>query len=139
MNAPAYLVRALWAAFQRRDWVAARALLADDLQATWWTSGERFSQADGFVQAQSTYPEGWTINLLDLAPLHDGRVLTLVRVDHPPGVFFATSISRVDGGHIVAIDEYWGTFERPPAWREAAGLPGRTRFDALADPRAREP
>jgi hypothetical protein len=138
MNAPADLVRAMWAAFQRRDWAAARALLADDVQATWWTSGERFSQADGFLLAQSTYPEGWTINLLELAALQDGRVLTLARVDHPPGVFFATSVFTLDGGRIVAIDEYWGTLEQPPAWREESGLPGRTRFDPLADPRARQ-
>ncbi len=137
-SAPAATVGAMWAGFQRRDWPAARALLADDLQATWWTSGERFTQADGFVQAQASFPEGWTINLLELVALQDGRVLSLVRVDHPPRVFYATSIFRVDGGRILAIDEYWGTCEQPPPWREAAALPGRTRFNPLADPRARQ-
>jgi len=132
-------VRALWAAFQRRDWAAARALLADDLQATWWTSGERFAGADGFVQIQARYPEGWTIQLLELAPLQDGRVLTLVRVDHPPHSFFATSIFRVDDGLVVGIDEYWATAEPPPAWREAASLPCRSRFEVRDDPRARAP
>lgn len=130
-------VRAMWAAFQRRDWVAARALLADDLRATWWTSGERFATADGFIAAQSEYPEGWTIRLLELAPLQDGRVMTLARVDHPPGTFYATSFFLVDDGRILAVDEYWATAEAPPAWRDA--LPGRGRFDALDDPRARTP
>lgn len=130
-------VRAMWAAFQRRDWPAARALMADDLRATWWTSGERFTSAEGFIAAQSEYPEGWTIRLLEMAPLQDGRVMTLVRVDHPPQAFYATSFFLVDDDRILAVDEYWATAEPPPAWRDA--LPGRRRFDALDDPRARTP
>ena len=130
------VVRALWAAFQARDWKRARALLRDDLVATWWTSGERFTRAEGFVRAQSEYPEGWTIRLIECERLEDGRVMSLVRVDHPPHSFYATSLFRLDDGRIVAIDEYWAMAEPPPAWREAAGLPGRERFDARDDPRA---
>ncbi len=129
-------VRALWAAFQARDWPRARALLRENLVATWWTSGERFTTADGFVAAQSTYPEGWTIRLIECERLEDGRVMSLVRVDHAPNSFYATSLFRLDDGVIYAIDEYWATAEAPPAWRESAGLPGRQRFDALDDPRA---
>lgn len=127
-------VRALWRAFQARDWPAARALLDERLQVTWWTSGERFDGADAFVAANARYPEGWTIHLLELGHLQDGRVLSLVRVDHPPRRFFATSIFRVDDGRIAGIDEYWATVEPPPAWRDA--IRGRSRFDPAADPRA---
>ncbi len=127
-------VRALWAALQARDWPAARALLTDELQVTWWTSGERFDGAEAFVAVQARYPEGWTIHLLELEHLQDGRVLSLLRVDHPPHRFFATSLARVDDGRIAGLEEYWATVEAPPSWRDA--IAGRSRFDPAADPRA---
>ena len=127
-------VATLWAAFQARDWDCARSLMADDVQVTWWTSGERFDGADAFVEANRRYPEGWTIHLLELGHLRDGRVLSLVRIDHPPHSFFATSFYRVDDERIAGIDEYWATLEPPPEWR--ASLPGRSMFDPKRDPRA---
>ena len=133
------VVRGMWSAFQARDWAAARRLMRDELQATWWTSGERFATADAFVQAQSTYPEGWTIRLIECERLEDGRVISIARVDHPPAVFYATSFFRVDDGLIVGVDEYWGTLEAPPAWRTPEAIPGLSHFDPLADPRAVTP
>ena len=132
-------VRALWAAIQARDWPQARALLSDGLQATWWTSGERFDGADAFIEVQRRYPEGWSIRLLELERLEDGRVLSLLRVDHPPRCCFVTSIARVDDGLIHAVDEYWATHEAPPPWRAGATFKGLSRFDPLADPRATAP
>jgi GNAT superfamily N-acetyltransferase len=132
-------VRAWWHALQARDWAAARALLRDPLHVLWWTSGERFDSADAFVETQRRFPEGWTIRLLECARLEDGRVQALVRVDHEGHSFFATSIACVDDGLIIAIDEYWGTLEAPPAWRTSATIAGLSRFDPLDDPRAVEP
>lgn len=132
-------VRALWAAYQRRDWPAARALLFDDAQALWWTSGERLTGADVIIAVQAAYPEGWTIHLIELAHLQDGRVMSLVRVDHPPHSFFATSFFRLDDGRIAGIEEYWATVEPPPAWRTPQGIAGLSTMDPLADPRARQP
>jgi len=132
-------VRALWAAVQARDWSGVRALLHDDLRATWWTTGERFAGADAFVEANARYPEGWTLHLLESSPLQDGRVMSLVRVDHPPRSFFATSLFRLDDGRIVGIDEYWATLEPPPDWRAGGAIAGASRFDPLDDPRARMP
>jgi ribosomal protein S18 acetylase RimI-like enzyme len=132
-------VRALWSAFQARDWTAARALLRADLQAVWWTSGERFESAAAFVEVQARYPEGWTIRLLECTRLEDGRVLSLARVDHPPRSYYATSIARVDDGSIIGIDEYWATAEPPPAWRTPSAFSGLVHFDALDDPRATIP
>jgi ribosomal protein S18 acetylase RimI-like enzyme len=134
MTPSARVVRTLWAALQARDWRGARALLHDDLQVTWWASGERFAGADAFVLLNANYPEGWSVFLLELGHLQDGRVISLVRVDHPPQQFFATSLFRLDDERIAAIDEYWATLEPPPAWREP--LPGRSRFDPAQDPRA---
>jgi GNAT superfamily N-acetyltransferase len=132
-------VRALWTAFQARDWPMARALLHNDLQASWWASGERFAGADAFIEVNARYPEGWTIHVIDVAMLRDGRVMSVVRVDHPPRSFFATSFYLTDDGLITAIDEYWATRQAPPDWRSLGAIAGATRFDPLSDPRARTP
>jgi GNAT superfamily N-acetyltransferase len=132
-------VRALWAAFQARDWAAARPLLHDDLQVTWWTSGERFAGASAFIEVNASYPESWTLRVIELTHLQDGRVLSLLRVDQPPNCFFATSLFRVDDERIVGIDEYWATVEPPPAWRSSGALAGSNRFDPRDDPRATMP
>jgi GNAT superfamily N-acetyltransferase len=132
-------VRALWSAFQARDWLAARALLHGDLQATWWTSGERFAGADAFIEVNARYPEGWTIHVVEVAMLRDGRVMSVVRVDHPPQSFFATSFYLTDDGLITAVDEYWATMQAPLAWRSPGAIAGSSRFDPLTDPRAQTP
>lgn len=132
-------VRAWWQALQARDWARASALLRSDLQAQWWTSGERFDGAAGFIQAQSRYPEGWTIHLIEVSALQDGRVVSVTRVDHPPQQFFATSFFHLEDGLVFAIDEYWATVEAPPSWRSAAALPGWQRLQPEDDPRACPP
>jgi hypothetical protein len=121
-------VRALWDSFQQRDWAGARRLLADDAAMTWVCTAERFQGGDAVIAVNAAYPEGWSIHVLDCAPLADGRILSLVRVDHPPQCFFATSLVRVEDGLIVEIEEYWATAEAPPAWRSAGNLPGYERL-----------
>lgn len=129
-------VQRWWTALQARDWVRARDCLHPEVEARWWTSGERFSGADALVQVNANYPEGWTIHLLEVEHLEDGRVMSIARVDHPPHSFFANSFFRLDDGRITALDEYWATVEEPPAWRKAAALPGVSRFDPADDARA---
>lgn len=125
-----------WAALQERDWTRARACLHPDAHARWWTSGERFEGADAIVAVNAAYPEGWTIHLLEVEHVEDGRVMSIARVDHPPQVFFANSFFRLDDGCITAMDEYWSTVEQPPAWRNEAALAGVSRFDPTDDARA---
>lgn len=134
-----HLVRALWSRFQVRDWAGARALLRDDFRSTWWTSGERFDGADAYIEVQARYPEGWTIRLIECEALAGGRVLSVARVDHPPHMFFATATWRLQDGKLAAVDEYWSTWEDPPAWRAPAALPGCHLIDTRADPRAEVP
>ncbi len=131
------LVRSLWAAIQARHWQAARRLLHPQMQTRWLASGERFDSADAFIEANARYPEGWTIHLLELTSLSDGRVLSLVRVDHGAQTFFATSWWLLQDGRVVAVEEIWATAEAAPAWRDT--LPGRTLFDPRDDARARAP
>ena len=127
-------VRAMYAALQARDWPAMRAKLQPRMQALWWASGERLDGADAYVAVNARYPEGWTLHLLEVSRMDDGRVLALVRVDHPPATFFCTAIFRLDDELIAGVDEYWATREPPPAWRQ--GLAGCTPFDPRDDPRA---
>ena len=120
---PLNVVRSLWACFQARDWAAARALLHDDATVRWWASGETMD-ADTFIRINAEYPAGWTIHLLQCQALQDGRVLSLARVDHPPGVHLVQNMARVRNGRIAQADELWATAEAPPAWRTAQRFPG---------------
>ena len=122
------LVRALWDRIEQRDWTGARTLLADDATMTWVCTAERFQGGDAVIAVNAAYPEGWSIHVLDCAALADGRILSLVRVEHPPHCFFATSLVRVEEGLIVGIEEYWATAEAPPAWRSDGTLPGYERL-----------
>ncbi|MDZ7591353.1 MAG: GNAT family N-acetyltransferase [Rubrivivax sp.] len=132
-------VRGWWQALQARDWQRARSLLRDDLHAVWWASGERFDGAAGFVEVQARYPQGWTIQLIEVSALQDGRVVSVARIDQPPQTFFATSFFHLEDGLIFAVDEYWATAEEPPAWRPLAGLAGWQRIRREDDPRAQIP
>ena len=114
---PLDVVRALWRHFQARDWAAARALVHEDAAIDWPATGERLVGADVFIRANAQYPEGWRVHLLQLAALQDGRVMSAVRVDHPPGSFLAQSVFRVRDGLIKGGEELWATCEAPPAWR----------------------
>jgi ribosomal protein S18 acetylase RimI-like enzyme len=130
--APVAVVRSAWQRVQARDWAGFRALLHTDLSARWWTSGERFVGADAFVRVQSEYPEGWSIDVLEVSALADGRVLSVVRVDHGGVSFFGTTVFEVESGLVREIDELWGTFEPPPDWRSPPRHAGWQRFDSRA-------
>lgn len=117
-------VKALWQRIEARDWAGARRLLADDAAMAWPCTAERFAGGDAIIAVNAAYPEGWSIQVLEVAALADGRILSLVRVEHPPDRFFATSIFRFEAGLIAAIEEYWATATPPPDWRCTGSLPG---------------
>jgi GNAT superfamily N-acetyltransferase len=116
------LVRALWAHVQARDWAAMRASFADDAVTQWPVTGERFNDADTIVRVNAEYPEGWSIHVIAIDALVDGRVHSVVRVDHGEQSFFANSRFTFDGARITALEEWWATREKPPAWRNAEFL-----------------
>ncbi|MBB5019609.1 hypothetical protein HNQ59_002911 [Chitinivorax tropicus] len=114
-----------WQAIQARNWETMRACLHEDATLSWWASGEHFSGGDAIVHVNRIYPEGWSITLHEINPLPDGRVHSLVRVDHPgQGVFFANSFFTLRAGKIQHADEYWSDCVAPPAWRSEGALPG---------------
>lgn len=119
---PVELVHQLWQRFEARDWAGARALLRDDAKLHWPTSGEHFDNADAAIQVQAIYPEGWSIRVIEVNALADGRVHSAVVVTHGEHRFFANSLFCFDGGLIAEITEYWGQFEAPPEWRTADAI-----------------
>ena len=125
---PVQVVRQLWARLQSRDWAGARQLLHDDALVHWWATGETLSGGDAFIAVQAEYPEGWTIHVLQVAALQDGRVLSMARVDHPPGTYLVQSTLRVRDGRIAHGDELWATCEPPPAWRTPERFAGLQRM-----------
>jgi len=115
---PLQVVRSVWSLFQARDWAAARALMHDDLQVQWWASGETLRGADTYIAVNAEYPEGWTIHLVETSLLADGRVLTLVRVNHPPhGTYLVQQTMQVRDGRLLQGAELWATCEAAPTWR----------------------
>lgn len=125
---PVTVVRQLWARLQARDWAGARQLLHDEAAFRWWASGETIRGGDTFIAVQAGYPEGWTIHLLQVAVLQDGRVQSMARVDHPPASYLVQSTVRVRDGRIAHGEELWATCEAPPAWRTPVRFPGLQRM-----------
>jgi len=125
---PKAVVSELWTRFQARDWAAARQLVHDDAVIRWPATGECLVGGDTFIAVNAEYPEGWTIQLLDVQALQDGRVLSMARVDHPPGHFLVQTTVRVRNGRIAHAQELWATCEEPPAWRGAQRFPGIHRM-----------
>ena len=121
-------VRSLWTSFQARDWAAARRLFTDSASLTWHASGERMLDADAIIRVNATYPEGWSLRVLEVSALQDGRVHSVVEVRHPPQRFIANSLFRFEQECISQVDEYWSTAEPPPEWRTAASIGAYERF-----------
>jgi ketosteroid isomerase-like protein len=116
---PAEVVGELWRRIQARDWHGVGALLAEDVVVDWPETGERIRGRDNFVELNRNYPEGWSIDVLQI--LSDGnRVASEVRVPHTElGLHWAASFFEVEHGRIARGTEYWvsQSQEAPPAWR----------------------
>ena len=128
----AAVVCALWASVQARDWPAARALLADGARMFWRASGEHLLDADAIIRVNALYPEGWALRVLEVTPMADGRVHSMVEVRQGDQRFLAHTLWRFDGPVIVHADETWATAEAPPAWRTAEAIGAYRRDEAGA-------
>jgi hypothetical protein len=104
----------------------------------WWTSGERFVGADAFVACRRVTPKAGTIRLLEVSPLQDGRVLSVVRVDHRRRLlrdFLLPHRGRPHHRHRGVLGHAGGATGLAQRSRQL----GWQRFDPLQDPRARPP
>jgi limonene-1,2-epoxide hydrolase len=112
-------VSRFWERIQARDWQGVSRLLADDFAVEWPDVKQRIRGRQNFVEFNRTYPEGWTIEVLEI--IAEGEtVVSEVRVPHAErGIFYVISVLRVEGDRIVSGREYWlkECHERLPAER----------------------
>jgi ketosteroid isomerase-like protein len=104
---PKSTVTEIWRRLQARDWDGLTELLAEDLVIDWPNTRQRIRGRDAYVEFNRAYPEGWTIEVVNV--LVQGRiVVSEVRVPHSTlGRFDLVSILEVDNGRVVGGREYW--------------------------------
>ena len=114
---PTEVVRAFFESMEARDWAAADACLAPDLVIDFTETGERFV-GDGFLAMNRAYPEGWSIDVVEVLGGGD-RVAAQVKVTQPPEVFWCAGFYTVRDGVICDGVEHWVTAgsQPAPAWR----------------------
>ena len=112
------VITALFERMQARDWVGARQVMADDARITYSATGEVFTGAV-FMAMNEAYPEGWTIEIVDIAAAGD-RVAAQVRVPNGGQIDWLSGFYTVAGGRIVEGHEHWVTEHAEPApeWRK---------------------
>ena len=114
---PADVVHALFERMQARDWVGARAMMAHHAVIRYSATGETFDGAS-FMAMNEAYPEGWTIEIVDIAAAGD-RVAAQIRVPNGGQIDWLSGFYTVVDGQIVEGHEHWVTerAEAPPEWR----------------------
>lgn len=112
------VVRALWNAFDRRDFAAAGALLSDDFVCEWPQSGERIRGRENFVAVNAHYPGEWRIRVL-YAVVSGGEVATEVEATWGEHRAVAVSFFSVRAGRICRLREFWPEPYPAPDWRAA--------------------
>jgi ketosteroid isomerase-like protein len=104
---PESTVAELWRRLEARDWDGFGELLADDLVVDWPNTRQRIRGRDAYLGFNRAYPEGWTIELVNLI-VQGAIVVSEVRVPHTElGTFDLVSILEVEDGRIVRGREYW--------------------------------
>ena len=115
----AQVVREFFERMEARDWDAAGERLAPDVRIDFTETGERF-EGPGFLAMNRAYPEGWTIDVVEVLAGEGGRVAAQVRVDQGETTFWCAGFYTVANDRIAEGVEHWVTAgsEEPPEWRE---------------------
>jgi SnoaL-like domain len=103
---------------QARDWAGVRTHVSDDAVIEYPVSGERFS-GPRWVDMNEAYPEGWTIEILEIVD-HGDRAAARVRVMLDEAeVSLCAGFYSTDGERLTGGIELWSTEhgETPPEWR----------------------
>ena len=104
---PKATVAELWRRLQARDWDGLTELLAENLVVDWPNSHQRIRGRGRFIEFNRAYPEGWTIEVVNL--FADGNVVVSeMRVPHDTlGRFDLVAIYEVEDGRVIRGREYW--------------------------------
>lgn len=135
----AELVSEYWSCIIEQRWDDARKLLAQEFEACWPQSNEKFTR-DNFIEVTRTYPGTHEIQIQNQWGEHDqwDRVDTIISEVHiksntPEGKaveLFGLSIFEVedDGEHLIrSVREYWPEPYPVPTWRKHLSTPYDTR------------
>jgi ketosteroid isomerase-like protein len=116
-------VRALYEAYQARDWATAVSYLHPEAEIDLPATGERLAGRDDVMSFQRDYPEPWGVmTVRRVFGAADGAAAEIEVVD-PAGQRFAlAAFWRQDDGLLRSGVEYWVTVggEAPPPGRRAA-------------------
>lgn len=105
----AALVRALYEAYDARDWEAATPLLHEDAVVEMPTTGERLDGRDAVIGFQRTYPEPWGV-LSVLRVVGEGATAAAeIEVVAPDATFRMAAFWRSEAGLLRDGAEYWIT------------------------------
>ncbi len=147
---PGDLVRALYEAYQDRDWPRAATFLHPRVVLEMPATAERLEGPDAVIAFQRSYPEPWGVLLVRRVLEDIGRAAAEISVVDPEGQLFAcAAFWRSRDGLLSEGTEYWITIgsEQPPPIRASspATLAARRAWarqevlgmvsDALADGR----
>lgn len=110
------VVLALWEAFDRQDFAAAGALLADDFVCEWPQSGELIRGRDNFIAVNTHYPGEWHIRVARVVAGGD-EVVTEAEASWGEKRAWAVSFFRLRGGQITHLREFWPDPYPPQDWR----------------------
>ncbi|MFI5064079.1 MAG: nuclear transport factor 2 family protein [Streptosporangiales bacterium] len=124
MDAPD-LARALYTAYQARDWARAQACLHPDAEVAMLATSERLAGREQVIRFQREFPEPWG-ELAVLRALGDARAAAVeVEVRARDGVFRMAAFWDVRDGLLARGTEYWVDPGGSPP-------PGRAAYPAAA-------
>lgn len=134
------LVTQLWFHIATQQWDQAKKLLAEDFEAIWPQSNEKFNR-DNFIEVNRTYPGTHKIEILNMYSEHDqwdhvDTVISelIIKSTTPEGKeieLFAMSIFEIeDDGEILirSVREYWAETYSVPEWRKHLSTPYEARL-----------
>jgi ketosteroid isomerase-like protein len=119
-------VRALYEAYQARDWATAARFLHPEAEIDLPATRERLAGRDQVMGFQRDYPEPWGVMTVHRVFGDDSGAAAEVEVVDPAGQRFAlAAFWRQDDGLLRSGVEYWVTVggEEPPPERGSAYQP----------------
>ncbi|MBX7147264.1 MAG: hypothetical protein K1X44_08150 [Alphaproteobacteria bacterium] len=107
-------VTLLWHHFNKRNWYAAKQLLAPNFVAEWPQTRERIKGADNFIELNSHYPGQWQCQLKKNISYSENKRMSLVIITNGTNIFYATSFYTLDHDKITHALEFFAENSAPP-------------------------
>lgn len=108
-----------WQDIAAKDRERLRAWFAPSALIRWHCTNEQFTLEE-FLLANCDYPGQWHGCVERAETLADHQILTVAHVWNQEKTIACHVVSffTLQGGRILALDEYWGDDTSPPQWRQ---------------------